>query len=329
MKLRPRPKVAGKVAIVTGASSGIGQAAARALAAAGACVVLAARRAERLQRLADEINAAGGCAVPAPTDLEDRGQIRRLVDHTLQEFGRIDVLANIAGWGKYDWIEEFTPDELRRQFEVNVVAMAELTRQVVPAMKRQRSGHIINMSSYASRIAVPPLTVYASTKYAVEGLSDGLRRELQPWGIRVSRIHPSAVSGTEFNRHAAADGGVRYKSLPIGRVSKRRVAEAVVRLVERPRREVLLGRLYDAGVFANRHLPGLVDAISGLFVRRQRRRELAQAPALAHASHRRGVAGPSLPVLMAATALAAVIVVLRARPDSGPRSRRTPPAGRV
>ncbi len=278
MRLKPKAAIAGKVVVVTGASSGIGEAAARAFARAGARVVLAARRANRLEKLAEEIERAGGEALSVPTDLEDRGQIERLVETTLKHFGRIDVLANIAGWGQYDWIEEFTPEELRRQYEVNVIGMAELTRQVVPTMQRQRAGHILNMSSYASRIAVPPLTIYASTKSAVEGLSDGLRRELAPWGIKVARVHPSGVPGTEFNQRAGRRGGIRYRSLPIGRVSKERVARTLVGLVEHPRREAFLGRIYDVGVAVNRHLPSLLDWGSAWWVRRKRRAELEAAP---------------------------------------------------
>jgi short-subunit dehydrogenase len=189
-------------------------------------------------------------------------------------FGRIDVLANIAGWGHYAWFEELTPQFLRQHYEVNIIGLAELTRQVLPAMKAQRSGTILNMCSYASRIAVPPLTVYASTKYAVEGLTDGLRRALSPWGIRVVRIHPSAVTGTEFNRLAAMEGGLRYRSLPIGRVSREDVARVVVRLAVRPRPVVFIGRVYDVGVLANVLFPWLVDWISSTWVRSMRRKEL-------------------------------------------------------
>ena len=268
----------GMVVLVTGASAGIGEATARAFAAAGACVILAARRAERLHKLAAEIGRAGGQAFVAPTDLQDQGQISRLVRQSLDRYGRIDVLANIAGWGKYDWIDDTSAEDLRRHFDVNVIGLAELTRQVVPVMQRQRSGHILNMSSYSSRIAFPPMTLYAASKYAVEGFSDGLRRELAPWGIHVTRIHPSGVKGTEFNKKSDRRGGVSVDFLALGRLSRERVANELVRLVLQPRRSLYLGRLLDAAVLANRLVPALVDAAASLYIRQKRRRELAARP---------------------------------------------------
>jgi NADP-dependent 3-hydroxy acid dehydrogenase YdfG len=276
MMMVPKRKIVGKVAIVTGASAGIGEAAARAFAMAGAKVVLAARRAERLERLAEEIRSAGGIALPVPTDLTDTGQIRNLVQTTLTAYGRIDVLANIAGWGRYDWLEELSSENLRMQYEVNVIGLAELTRQVLPTMKAQRSGHILNMSSYASKIATPPLTVYASTKYAVEGLTDGLRRELIPWGIRVTRIHPSGVKGTEFNQKARQDGGIEFRSFPIGQITREKLSQEMVKLVEKPRRALFLSRLYDVPVVLNIFFPDLVDSLSSTWVRLKRRKELRE-----------------------------------------------------
>ena len=275
MRLDLRPAIAGKVAIVTGASSGIGEATAREFARAGAITVLAARRAERLERLAKEIRKMGGTALPVPTDLTDPRQIANLVQETLDNYGRIDILANIAGWGHYDWFEELTVEKLRQPYEVNVIGLAELTRQVIPTMKAQRSGMILNMSSYASKIAVPPLTVYASTKSAVEALSDGLRRELAPWGITVIRIHPSAVTGTEFKEKAVEDGGVTYGTLPIGRVSRERVAKDIVRLVEQPRRAHFVSRIYDVAIIIDDLFPRFVDWNSINWVSRKRRKELA------------------------------------------------------
>jgi NADP-dependent 3-hydroxy acid dehydrogenase YdfG len=277
MEMNRRSAIDGKVVIVTGASSGIGEATASEFARAGAITVLAARRAERLKRLEKEIEEMGGIALAMPTDLTDLDQITNLVQTTLSSFGRIDILANIAGWGFYEWFEELSAEELRRHYEVNVIGLAELTRQVIPAMKAQRSGFILNMSSYVSRISVPPLTVYASTKYAIEGLSDGLRRALLPWGIAVIRIHPSSVSGTEFNKNVVRKGAVEYRPVPIGRISRERLAKHIVRLVERPRRAIFISRVYEVPVLINKFFPGLVDWISATWVRRKRRRETPSA----------------------------------------------------
>ena len=273
MKIKIRPAIAGKVAIVTGASSGIGEVAALEFASAGAKVVLAARRIERLERLAETIRAAGGVALPVQTDLTIISQIRNLVQTTLTTFGRIDILANIAGAGYYDWFEELSSENLREHYEVNVIGLAELTREVLPTMKAQRSGYILNMCSYSSVISAPPLTVYASTKYAVEGLTDGLRRELIPWGIKVMRIHPSGVTGTEFKAKAARDGGIQFRSISFGQVTRERVARTLVRMVERPRRSVFLGRIYDGLAILNKLFPWTIDWASSTWVRLKQREE--------------------------------------------------------
>jgi len=273
MKIKIRPAIAGKIAIVTGASSGIGEAAAIEFASAGAKVVLAARRIERLERLAETIQAAGGVALPVQTDLTIISQIRNLVQTTLNTFGRIDILANIAGAGYYDWFEELSSENLREHYEVNVIGLAELTREVLPTMKAQHSGYILNMCSYSSVISAPPLTVYASTKYAVEGLTDGLRRELIPWGIKVMRIHPSGVTGTEFKAKASRDGGIQFRSISFGQVSRERVARTLVRMVERPRRSVFLGRIYDVLAILNKLFPWTIDWASSTWVRLKQREE--------------------------------------------------------
>ena len=274
MKMQRRPAIDGKIVIVTGASSGIGEATAREFARAGATTVLAARRLERLERLAEEIRRMGGDALPVKTDLTDVAQITNLVQTTLSTFGRIDVLANIAGWAVYDWFEELSAEELRRHYDVNIIGMAELTRQVLPSMKAQRSGFILNMSSYVSRISVPPMTVYASTKYAVEGLSDGLRRALLPWGITVIRIHPSSVSGTEFNQNSTRPGKVEFRPNPIGRISRERLARHIVGLIEKPRRALFISRLYEVPVILNKLFPEFVDWVSEDWVRGKRKKEI-------------------------------------------------------
>jgi uncharacterized protein len=255
-------KLNGKIIIVTGASSGIGEATALKLAEEGATVIATARRKERLSALAER----NSNIKFVTADLTKPDQITALV----KQVERVDVLINIAGWGRYKWFDELTAQELRQQYEVGVLGLAELTRQIVGIMKKQKSGHIINMASYASRVAFPPQTVYASTKYAVEGLSDGLRRELAPWGIKVTRIHPGGVYGTEFNQRASENGGIKFStaSNPFTRTSKDNVASKIVDVILNPTREVFIVRIYDLAVFANRHFTSVVDWVSKWWVKR-------------------------------------------------------------
>jgi short-subunit dehydrogenase len=268
--MQTKRDLTGKIIILTGASAGIGEATARELAAAGATLVLAARREGRLNKLAEEIKSEASGVLVVRTDLNEQGDIQRLVWKTLSAFGRVDVLLNIAGWGAYGWIEDSKPDHLQKQFAVNVLAQLYLIRLVVPVMKDHGGGHIINISSYASRIAVPPQTIYAGTKYAIEGLSDGLRRELLPWNVKVSRVHPSGVTGTEFNEKAAKRGGVGFKSPGIGNISKEYVARKLHRLILHPKPQLKLGRLYDFAEVLNKLAPWVIDLFMKIWVSRKR-----------------------------------------------------------
>jgi NAD(P)-dependent dehydrogenase (short-subunit alcohol dehydrogenase family) len=175
------------VALVTGASSGIGEATVRSLLAAGYTVYAAARRTDRMEGLAHD-----GARVLA-LDLTDDGSITAAVATVLEEAGRIDVLVNNAGYGSYGSLEEVPIKEGRRQFEVNVFGLARLTQLVIPGMRERRSGTVINVSSIGGKFYEPLGTWYHATKFAVEGLSDSLRIELRPFGIRVVIIEPGAI----------------------------------------------------------------------------------------------------------------------------------------
>ena len=257
-----KKELSDKVIIVTGASDGMGREIAEELGTIHhATVIVAARREPLLQEVAATIRAGGGNALVVPTDLRVSAQIVNLVRRTMETYGRIDVLINVAGMGYYDWIEEQTADEILEQFQTNVIGMADLIRQVVPVMKKQHAGHIINFASYASRIAAPPLTFYSSTKYAIEGLTDGLRRELAPWNIRMTRVHPSAVN-TRFNAKAAQHGGIDYPYDKITGVTKEQVARKVIAAIGTHRRAVFVSKLRilsELGVTVNRYLPGIID----------------------------------------------------------------------
>ena len=190
-------KLDGQVAIVTGASAGIGEATVRWLAREGARVVMAARRLDRLDVIRREIEAAGGVALAVAADVtseEDRG---RLVREAVNKFGRIDALVNNAGYGQRGPIETVPVDNIRQNFETNLFSLIALTQLVIPIMREQGSGRIINISSVAGRIARPLSSVYDATKHALEAISDGLRGELAPFGIEVVVIEPGFIV-TEF-----------------------------------------------------------------------------------------------------------------------------------
>jgi NAD(P)-dependent dehydrogenase (short-subunit alcohol dehydrogenase family) len=176
-----------KTAIVTGASAGIGEATCLALVDKGFAVYAVARRAERMAHL----EARG--IVPVSADVTDDGSMVALVDRVVAETGRVDVLVNNAGYGSYGALEEVPMEEARRQFDVNVFGLARLTQLVLPHMRAQRSGRIINVSSIGGQVWEPLGAWYHATKFAVEGLSDSLRVELRPHGIDVIVIRPGAI----------------------------------------------------------------------------------------------------------------------------------------
>jgi NAD(P)-dependent dehydrogenase (short-subunit alcohol dehydrogenase family) len=177
-----------KIAIVTGASSGIGEAIARHLDDAGCVVHAVARRVDRMEHLAKRGIHPSSCDVTVDADLVS------LVDRVIEERGRIDVLVNNAGYGSYGALEEVPLDEARRQFEVNVFGLARLAQLVIPHMRERRSGHIVNVSSIGGKIGEPLGAWYHATKFAVEGLSDSIRPELAPFGIHVVVIEPGAIA---------------------------------------------------------------------------------------------------------------------------------------
>jgi NADP-dependent 3-hydroxy acid dehydrogenase YdfG len=185
--------IEGKVVVITGASSGLGEATARHLAAQGASVVLGARRLERLQSLADELNNQGGKALAVETDVTDPDQVQRLVDEAVQTYGRVDVIINNAGLMPHSPLERRKIDDWNRTIDVNIKGVLYGIAAVMPYMQEQKSGHIINVSSVAGHKVRAGGVVYAATKHAVRVISEGLRQEVKPYNIRTTVISPGAV----------------------------------------------------------------------------------------------------------------------------------------
>jgi len=183
--------IEGKVVVITGASSGLGAAAARHLAANGAQIVLGARRLDRLQALAQELNLPPEAAVE--TDVTDAAQVHALVEAAVQLHGRIDVILNNAGLMPHSPLERGKIEDWDRMIDVNLKGVLYGIAAALPHMTRQKSGHIINVSSVAGHKVRPGSAVYAATKAAVRMLSEGLRQEVKPYNIRTTIISPGAV----------------------------------------------------------------------------------------------------------------------------------------
>ena len=197
--------IKGKVVVITGASSGMGEAAARHLSAQGATVVLGARRVERLEALAGEISAAGGQALAVETDVTDRCQVQRLVDAAVDTYGRVDVLINNAGIMPLSPVERLKVDEWDRMIDVNLKGVLYGIAAALPHMIERKSGQIINLSSVAGHKLFGGSAVYSATKFGVRALSEGLRQEVTPHNIRITIISPGAVKTELLDHISEAD----------------------------------------------------------------------------------------------------------------------------
>jgi NADP-dependent 3-hydroxy acid dehydrogenase YdfG len=181
-----------KVVVITGASSGLGEAAARHLSRHGAKLVLGARRLERLQALAKELSLGNDAAVQ--TDVTQCPQVKHLVDHAVQSHGRIDAIINNAGLMAHSLLERARMEEWDRMIDVNIKGVLYGIAAALPYMKARKSGHIINVSSVAGHKVAPGGALYSATKHAVRVISEGLRQEVKPYNIRTTVISPGAVA---------------------------------------------------------------------------------------------------------------------------------------
>ncbi|MGQ0569752.1 MAG: SDR family NAD(P)-dependent oxidoreductase [Armatimonadota bacterium] len=250
--------MSGRVVIVTGASSGIGEATARAFASAGDRVVLAARRIDRLNALAAELPDS----LPVAADLSKTEDIARLVEAALARYGAIDVLVNNAGLGRYDWLERIPADDIRTEVGVNLVAPILLARAVLPAMQSRGRGVIINVCSVAGKIATPTTSIYNAAKFGIDGFSQALRREALHQGIQVCVIYPGSVAGTEFgSKPRPGSTRIRVAQPKWLGTDTESVARAIVDLADRPRGQRVIPALFGVAITFNALWPGLVDRL--------------------------------------------------------------------
>jgi Short-chain alcohol dehydrogenase of unknown specificity len=253
--------LAGKIVIITGASSGFGASAVKLFAQEGCKLVLAARRLDRLEEMAKEIRSAGGEALPVSVDVSQPPQIDAMVRTTVATYGRIDILFNNAGFGRLDWFETLDPiKDIQAQITVDLLGVIWTARAVLPQMYQQRHGHIINMCSIGGWAAPPLYTVYSAAKFGVRGFSEALRRETTPFGVQISTVYPGSAA-TEFQKHIGENKAKqRFVTPEWLRVTPDDVARGVVRLAKRPRRSLFLPKIMGFSVFVNSHFTALSDA---------------------------------------------------------------------
>lgn len=249
-------RVEGRVAIVTGASAGIGRATAGLLAQAGANVVVTARRAERLSELVARLELYPGRRLAVPGDISEEAFARELVGQAMGEFGRVDVLINNAGVGHRSLLAEMPPADMRTIFDTNVLGLLYATQAAVVQMKQQGHGQIVNVSSIVSQRPLPDSAVYSASKAAVNFISRSLRMELRPYRIIVTLVYPG-LTATEFAQaRLGRKGGNRFglRGVPAARVGR-----AIVKAIEKGRTEVYV-TLYDwFFVHLNRLFPRATD----------------------------------------------------------------------
>lgn len=226
-------EINGKVVIITGASSGLGKATAHRLAKNGARLVLAARREERLVELRDAIVAQGGDAIYKVTDVTDRTQVEALAEAARKAYGRIDVLVNNAGLMPLSPLDELKVDEWDKMIDVNIRGVLYGIAAVLPTMREQHAGHIINLSSVAGHKVFPSSAVYSATKYAVKAISEGLRQE-GDGEIRSTNISPGAVATelttTISDKETAKNVDEMYKMA----IDADAIARAITFAIEQP-----------------------------------------------------------------------------------------------
>jgi NADP-dependent 3-hydroxy acid dehydrogenase YdfG len=233
------PDLSGRVAAITGASSGIGEATAEMLARAGAAVSLAARRTDRIDILAERINGEGGRALSIETDVTDEQQANAFITRTKEELGRLDILINNAGVMLLGPVVGADTSEWRRMIEVNLLGLLYCTHAALPIMGAQGSGHIVNISSVAGRFATLGSAVYNMTKFGVNGFSEALRQEVVAANVKISVVEPGFVD-TELQGHntnpMVVEAMERFRKQVGEPLEAEDIAEAILYTVAGPER---------------------------------------------------------------------------------------------
>jgi len=249
----------GRLALITGASSGVGAAAAKAIARRGGRVLLVARTQSALERVAAEITASGGVAHVYPADVADAADVERMASAVREEVGTPDILINNAGAGRWLFVEETDPAEAVQMMAAPYFAAFYITRAFLPEMLKRHSGHIVNITSPICYLVWPGAAAYGAARWAMRGFSASLRADLHGTGIGVTLMTPGKVSSAYFANNPGSEERIPWIARIYGTLTPEQVGTAIVRAVERNRGEVILPFMLRLTVMLHNVLPGPID----------------------------------------------------------------------
>ncbi|HET7337477.1 MAG TPA: SDR family oxidoreductase [Candidatus Nitrosotalea sp.] len=260
----------GKVVVITGASSGIGEQSAEEFAKLHANVILVSRNEVQLQKIAARLSKYQIKTFVYACDVSDKNQVDKMGKIVIEKFGTVDVLVNNAGFGIYNTVEKTTIDELESQMSTNFLGMMYCTKAFLPQLLKQRSGHIVNVASVAGSIGIPGMAAYCASKFAMLGFSESLFHELKGTGVGVTVVSPIMVR-TNFFKHESFGKMPRYSATSL---DPKTVANAVVRAASSPRLEIVVPQFVRIAIWMKQTFPYLINPIVGGIFRKSMKPKL-------------------------------------------------------
>lgn len=254
-----------KTIVITGASSGIGKSSAIEFAKKGAEIALVARRKEKLAQVEQKLSKFGTKVKSIPCDVSDKAQVNMMANQVIESFGKIDVLVNNAGFAIYGLVTKLSIEEIEAQMATNYFGMVYCTKNFLPRMLEQNSGHIVNVASVAASFGLPGIASYCASKFAMLGFSEGLRHELHGTRVGVTVVSPIMVR-TNFFDHESFENMPKYSATSL---SSQTVAKAVVRAANSPRLEIIVPGFVRGAVWAKHTIPFIINPIVSSAFRKQ------------------------------------------------------------
>jgi len=255
----------GKVVLITGASSGIGRAAAIQFAKEGACVILVARRKEKLDQIDKELKKFNASTLVCECDVSDKTQVKKMSKMVLEKYESVDILVNNAGFAIYGSVSNLTIEDIESQMATNYLGMVYCIKNFLPLMIKKKSGHIVNVASVAGSIGLPGIASYCASKFAMLGFSEGLKHELKETGVGVTVVSPIMVR-TNFFDHPSFEKMPKYSPTSI---SAETVAKAILKASDSPRLEIIVPSVARIAVWLKSTFPYLINPILGSSFRKQ------------------------------------------------------------